>query len=910
MEDSEFRPVLATVPPIRRQELERIITFVESAREGALLVAGGLGLGKSRLLDAVGANVTDAVYEVHINPAEFELPQSGLSAILAVFGTPEAILLSESLLAQSAAPRQPAELASDLLAFFRRTATTSSLLLIDDLDLMDEASQAVIAMVATRLAGSRLRLICTVSEIPYGGLFASLSHMGLAPLGFDDSLQWLSELAGPQGDEAVLRMVSTVSSGIPGALVRNLHSLGWDELVGDAPITFPFRPLHEQARVGDLVVSQVSANRRTLLARLSCARLTNYGAMGLRPGNPTRALEELLGEGIVLHHGNYLRIRDPLLRSRVYWSMDAASRREYHAAAAEAEASEEPGLAAWHRSWLDHSIVLADELLRSAEAFTGQGFIGQATELAERALALDGGAAFAADRLLDLAQAMFLQGELARADRYARFAQQQQTGTAANSSRLGMLRAQIEFMSTQQLRVATSDKLFTSRNNETAGDAAYSLATIAVYHAKRWEVDAAKEALVRARQLLKGATSETVERIDLATMVIAALEGDSAPALKFFDTLSRRGLAETSVEDLILLGQSLTFLREHGEARKVFKAIIGREPASESIWLETAKYELAENEILAGNQLEALATIDLLHSSYSGMRLHRNLHLLLMSWYWQAAGERAAMEAAIAECHSALATGENPALSARLEGYQGGFALVQGRLDEAIAFLKSTAVCGASSKIPILFGYQVDLIEAYVLSGRLDEAVEAFQDLRSRAMPYRTRWAMLVAARAGALVIAGEPSIGLFEEAVKLWRPGDSRFELGRTLMSYGDRLTGLGRIRQGREQYLAARIVFTEQGATAWAMRADAARADRDDLAPEHPLLAALTTEERLVAALACRGMRNKEIAQELFVSLRTVEVRLTKIYHKLGVSSRAHMIAMLSGLNAVETNAPDGVA
>ena len=909
MENPEIRPTLVPVPTIRRAELERIVAFIRAARESVLLIVGGRGLGKSRLLDAVDTGAAESVYRVRINPAEAMLAQSGLSAILAAFRTPEAVALSERLLSESAGQGSPAAQASELLAFFRRTTVTSALLLIDDLDLMDGASQTVIAMVVSRLGGSQLRLICTVSEVPQDGPFASLSYMGLAPLGFEDSLQWLSELTGPQADEAVLRMVSTVSSGIPGALMHNLRALTREELAGNAPITFPFRPPHEQAGVGDLVVSSVSANRRTLLARLSCARLTGYEAIALRPGNSTRALEELLGEGTVLQQGSYLRIRYPLLRSRVYWSLDAVSRSEYHAAAAEAEAPREPGLALWHRSWLDVGLASFEELLRSAESFTKKGFIGQATELAERALALDRGSTVASDALVDFAQALFLRGELARAERYARIAQQR-SGATGTSPVLGMLRARIEFMSTQRLRGATSDDLFVPRDNEVPGDAAYSLATLTVYHAKRWEVDAAKESLARARQLLKGSISDAVEMVSLASMVLAALEGDSAPTLKFLDALSHRGLVETPVESLILLGQSLTFLREHGEARKVFKTVIELEPEPDSVWLETAKYELAENEILAGNQLEALAMIDLLHGSYPGTRLHRNLHLLLMSWYWQAAGDRAAMEAAVAECHSTFAVGDNFALRARLECYQGSFALVQGRLDEAIAFLKSTAAYGASLKIPILLGYQVDLIEAYVLSGRLGEATDAFQELRARTMPYRTRWAMLAAARASALVATGESSIGVFEQAIKLWHPGDSRFELGRTLMSYGDRLTSLGRIREGREQYLDARIVFTQQGATSWAMRADAARTEREDLASEHPLLAALTTEERIVAALACRGLRNKEIAQELFVSLRTVEVRLTRIYHKLRVSSRAHMIVLLSGPNASEAGAPGGAA
>lgn len=910
MERPEFHTAFAAAPTIRRAELGRIRAFTQTAQEGVLLVAAGPGLGKSRLLDSIDAGMAAVIHRIRINPAEAALPQSGLSAILAAFRTPEAISLSERLLSQPPGLVQPAAQASELLTFFHRATTTAALLLIDDIDLMDETSQAVIAMVAARLGGSQLRLICTVSEVPLEGPLASLPHMGLAPLAFDDSLQWLSEIAGPQADEAVLRMVSTASNGNPGALMHNLRALTKKELEGNAPMTFPFRPPRHPTVTDDTATGPASANRRALLAQISCARLTSYEAIVLRTGNPARALESLLGDGTVLRQGSYLRIRDPLLRSRVYWALDAASRAEYHATAASAEDPREPGLASWHRSWLDTSLVSSDELLQAATNFTDRGFVGQGTELAERAIAIDFDTTIASDTLVDLAQAMFLRGELARAERYARIIQQR-ADTTGSSPRLNMLRARIEFMSTQRLPTTSSDDLFAPRDDETTDEAAYALATIAIYHAERWEVDAAKESLARARQMLRPTASDAAEKIALAAMLIAALEGNSAPTMRLFDKFSHHGPAETTAENLVLLGQSLTFLHEHDGARKVFKTIIELEPALDSIWLETTKYALAENEVHAGNQLEALATIDLLNGSNSGTQLHRNVHRLLMSWYWQATGDQAAAEAAIAECHSSFATGDNLALNARLECYRGRFALVEGRLDEAIAFLKSTAAYAASLRIPILLGYQVDLIEAYVLCGRLREAAEAFQEFRARSMPYRTRWTMLAAARAGALVSLGESSIGAFQQAIKLWHPGDSRFELGRLLLSYGDRLTDLGRTREGREQYLQARIIFTEQGATSWAARADSARTDREDAAAEHPFLAALTTEERLVAALACRGLRNKEIAAELFISLRTVEVRLTRIYHKLNVRSRANMIAMLSNLDTSEsTGVPWGAA
>ena len=72
--------------------------------------------------------------------------------------------------------------------------------------------------------------------------------------------------------------------------------------------------------------------------------------------------------------------------------------------------------------------------------------------------------------------------------------------------------------------------------------------------------------------------------------------------------------------------------------------------------------------------------------------------------------------------------------------------------------------------------------------------------------------------------------------------------------------------------------------------------RASRPCRSTSHPLLTALSPDEQRVVALVRQGKRNKEIAAELFVSLRTVEVRLTRIYQRMGVSSRAHLISILA--------------
>jgi DNA-binding CsgD family transcriptional regulator len=887
-------------PTIHNDELARIQAVATAPQEGALLIVGEPGSGKTHLLAAVEPPPGIVTYRLRINPAEAGIPLSGLSAFVATFQNPNAAALSGKLLVPAEDDARMAGRAAELLALIHDLTSSSTLLLIDDLDLMDEASQTVFAMIAARLGGTGLCLVGTVTTDPTGGPLASLPRLTLNRLGFADSMELVAELIGPQSDDAVRRMVVAASSGSPQELIRNARSLTNQQILSSAPVSLPFRA----SRPASPSPSPDGApgDTQALLARLSCSYFSSQDAI-LAGNDPIRgALEDLLSTGTVMSDGPYLRITDAALRSRLYWSLDPGTRADLHAGAARAE--EEPGgdsgLAVWHHSWADAGRLPSDELFSAATEFAARGLVWQAVELAERALALALDATSHAAALYDLAQALYRQGELSFANRYARLGQRR-PGSAGIASRLAVLRSLIEFMGNQQLLTAELDDWVGMRGDRSADpdDAAHALGVLAMCHAERWELESAREALGRARHLLPGSTAETIELNELSEILLASLDGDPGPAIKASERLSRRGWArETSAMMLVQLGRSLTFVDRFGEARRILKSVLNLEPPPDPILVQTARYYLAENEIWAGNQFEATAIVDQLHAAGAGTQLHHNLHLLLMSWYWQANGDRARADAAIDECNRSFATSDNPALAARLVADQGRFALMNGRFEDAIAFLRNAASIGAAFRNPSLLRYQADLIEAFVLSGRLREAVAQFREFHARSRQYRTRWTILALARAEALLTPGEASVIAFEQAVKLWQPGDSQFELGRTLLSFADRLVSLGHNRESAEQYLAARMVFTQLGAVSWAKKADAKRLGHD-LPSEHPLLQKLAPEERIVADLVCQGLRNKEIAAKLFVSLRTVEVRLTRTYNKLGARSRSQLIAMLSGID-----------
>lgn len=150
----------------------------------------------------------------------------------------------------------------------------------------------------------------------------------------------------------------------------------------------------------------------------------------------------------------------------------------------------------------------------------------------------------------------------------------------------------------------------------------------------------------------------------------------------------------------------------------------------------------------------------------------------------------------------------------------------------------------------------------------------------------------------------GEQSLQLFRKALDLQSPREPMFERARTLLCYAERLSALGRWHDAREAMFRAKILFDEAGADAWTHRVDCmvinerpepARANNAS-----PAMLVLADHEKALAKMVARGMRNKEIAATLFVSVRTVEVRLTAIYRKLGVESRAQLTALAVGKGA----------
>jgi DNA-binding CsgD family transcriptional regulator len=190
------------------------------------------------------------------------------------------------------------------------------------------------------------------------------------------------------------------------------------------------------------------------------------------------------------------------------------------------------------------------------------------------------------------------------------------------------------------------------------------------------------------------------------------------------------------------------------------------------------------------------------------------------------------------------------------------------------------------------FTWQVlpDLVEAAARSGKADLAGVAVRRLQAAAGVDGSDWAAGLVARSQALVEEGQAAERGYGEAVERLGRTPLRPERARARLLYGEWLRRKGRRTDAREHLRAAYDEFTAIGAEAFAERArHELLATGEKVRKRQPdTLHDLTPQEEHIARLARDGRTNPEIAAELFISARTVEWHLRKVFAKLGISSR----------------------
>jgi ATP/maltotriose-dependent transcriptional regulator MalT len=191
----------------------------------------------------------------------------------------------------------------------------------------------------------------------------------------------------------------------------------------------------------------------------------------------------------------------------------------------------------------------------------------------------------------------------------------------------------------------------------------------------------------------------------------------------------------------------------------------------------------------------------------------------------------------------------------------------------------------------IAYGWAlVELIEAGVRGGRPEEAAAALDRLSVRTRASGTEWALGTEARCRALLSDDE---SLYQESVERLARSRAAVELARSRLLYGEWLRRENRRTDAREQLRAAHEMFSRMGAEAFAERARRELSATGETVRKRTVetLDELTTQEAQVARLAAQGHTNPEIGAQLFISPRTVEYHLHKVFPKLGISSRKEL-------------------
>jgi ATP/maltotriose-dependent transcriptional regulator MalT len=190
-----------------------------------------------------------------------------------------------------------------------------------------------------------------------------------------------------------------------------------------------------------------------------------------------------------------------------------------------------------------------------------------------------------------------------------------------------------------------------------------------------------------------------------------------------------------------------------------------------------------------------------------------------------------------------------------------------------------------------------ELVEAAMRVGDMELARDALERLAATTQPAGTDFALGIEARSRALLRDGSAADNLYRQAIKSLNRTQLRPELARAHLLYGEWLRRENRRVDAREQLRAAHEMFSRMGAAAFAERARRELSATGETVRKRTVetLGELTTQEAQVARLAAQGRTNPEIAALLFLSPRTVEYHLHKVFPKLGISSRRELRRVL---------------
>jgi DNA-binding CsgD family transcriptional regulator len=906
----------------RDEELQRMERFLDGVQQGAraVLIEGEAGAGKSVLWEAAleraraaGARVAAA----RPTEAETSYAHAALGDLLG--GAPEALeelprpqrrALEVALLLAEVDGERPDRqaVARATLSALRALARQVPLVVaVDDVQWLDPPTAGVLAFAARRLADERIGLL----------LAQRTADHQPAPLGLDRAfVERLDRVPlPPLSLGAVQRLLQLRLDWVPSRpVLRHLH-----ELAGGNPF---FALELGRALASGMLHLEPGEPLPVTLDALVSARLEGL-APATRRGLAVAAsmrqpalevVEAVAGDGvlaeaeraqIVAVRDGVVRFAHPLLASGAYAAADPATRRDLHAAVAVrvSDPEERARHLAMAATGPDEPVASAlEDAARHAES---RGAPAAAADLLERAVRLtpSEGVRDAQRRAVDAAFGIFQSGDSRRAREMLDeviAAMDRGPARARALVRLSLVRGYDDDLRAAEalLRQAADeaegdDELVASVRNQlssmlfrlrerlvesvehsaAAAGAATDLGTIAEANGSRLLAEAAlghpnaPSTLRRVLELQPGLEHRRVIAQPLFQAGFAWLWWDDLErAQTVFETLRARAVElgdEGSLAYVLVLGAQIDCVRGdvHSATRHADEGYALTEQTGQAT---VGAYLLA---------LRALADAIAGDVDQGRERAERALAIA------------ARTNGRPAEHFARAALG-------LLELSVSRPAEVRSALGPLVDFLRAEQIAepGTARVVP-------DQIEALIALGDLEGADELLGWYAANAERLARRSALAAAARCRGLLAGARRDVdGAVAEltgALELHESVPIPLELGRTQLALGSALRRSRQRRAAREALESARDTFAALGARVWGGRAEA---ELHRLGGRPPSAGALTPTERRVAELVCRGLQTKQVAAALFVSPKTVEGHLTRIYGKLGVGSRTELAHYLA--------------
>ena len=884
--------------------IDRLLDDARAGSGGALVVRGEAGIGKSALLGYARQHAGPMrVLSASGVEAEADLAFAGLHQLLRpVLGSLAELPDIQSQALAGALGMAPSTNTDRLLisvAVLGLLAVAAEdrpmVCVVDDAQWLDRPSADALVFSARRLRAERLAILFGAREGEATRFEATgLAELMLTGLAYQPAAEVLAGRA-RQASPGVRDRLLAEAAGNPLALLELASGLSDEQLHGLVPLpeAMPLTPRLEgvfRQRIGQLPPAAQTALLVAAARNPAGASPVLSAAAGLQL--PPDALDPAQRAALIGVIGATITFRHPLVRSALYQAATLSQRQQAHAALADALTGEEnTDRRVWHQAMAtltgDEEVAAALEAsarraqLRAGHASAATAFL--------RAAELSTDGARRVQRMAAAAQAAWAAGQHTRAREIIGQALPQATGQTR--AQLLYLDGLIEGFAGNLWEAsimladaadACTDPSLTIEILMVAADAAAASSDPA----------AITELSQRAMRI---SPADDLDRFKIESLggLARFYAGDHragqallADALRGADTVTdphallwagdfatiSKGLGA----GLPYVSRAVDMARRNGLLSLLAPAL--RQQARDFVW--SSQFDLAYAAAEEGYRL----SLDLGYGSAGHLM---NMAAVEAMWGREQDARRHADEAL------ALGSRHGSWFRAILEWTLGLVELTSGRADEAADRLFVLTAPGRSDINPaIALEAMPDAVEAGVRAGRQAEAAQRLETLREMvtATPTQPRSALL--ARCEALTGARDADEA-FGEAIAA-AAALPPLQRARTELLYGEWLRRERRRTDARGHLRTALEMFRTMGAAPWAERAEAELRATGETARKRDVSAVeqLTPQELQIAGLVAGGLTNKEIAAQLFLSPRTVDYHLRKVFTKLGIASRSELI------------------